>query len=122
MYNLKRTSSQGDAHAGERPAADRGTGSPHRSCDFGAPLLRADWPAVTRRACRPAKALLALERRARRADSPLPGRRVHARRDRSAARRLEPGRPGLGTPAERKITELDARIADAQRAKKLSTH
>jgi DNA-binding transcriptional MerR regulator len=32
------------------------------------------------------------------------------------------GRRAWGGPAERKIAELDARIADAQRAKKLITH
>jgi hypothetical protein len=93
-----------------RALLETGTGSPHRSCDLGTPLLRPHRPAVTRRACWPAKALSALERGTRRADPPLAGRRVHARRDPAGCSAPGAGdaEPGAAWPA-RKTAQLDPR-------------
>src|SRR5215217_9132700 len=82
--------------AAERLNADRRVGSPHGRGHVRAPLLRTDRPAVTGRPCWPATAVHGFKRGARRADSPLPGRRLHARGDRAHARREEAGTWRLG--------------------------
>src|SRR5262245_61308347 len=65
---------------------------------LGAPLLRAAWLADTDRAGRGTTALRRLERRARGADSTLPGCRVHTSRGPSAVSGLGPQGSTMGPP------------------------
>jgi DNA-binding transcriptional MerR regulator len=95
---------------------------PDNGLFVGAPLLRAHWPAVTRQPGWPAKhyppssaervALIRLYQDAGFTLAEI-GPMVAT---------VSRGRQAWGRLAERKIAELDARIADAQRAKKLIKH